>query len=229
MAVVREVVAAGLSPLEVSACKTIVDWTPAFLCSPHAELGREEPVCLFTLPSINQRLRRLCGINARRARDASDRKISRTATSKESEVTASRVSLGPISRSCPIARKLSSKPACTPNVERKLISCSVSYRLHRHCEFARPIRNPLDFARQLKYDLARITKTLLVRLPDGPPYALVTAPVGKRVNFSALARERGVKRLEIRLRNFRNFNLKVANFIAQKIGLLRETSVWPPH
>ncbi|MGA8596743.1 MAG: YbaK/EbsC family protein [Bryobacteraceae bacterium] len=112
-------------------------------------------------------------------------------------MTASRVSLGPISRSCPIARKLSSKPACTPNVERKLISCSVSYRLHRHCEFARPIRNPLDFARQLKYDLARITKTLLVRLPDGPPYALVTAPVGKRVNFSALARERGVKRLEI--------------------------------
>ncbi len=46
---------AGLNPLQVSACKTIVDWARAFLCRPHARLGREGPVCPFTLPSINQR------------------------------------------------------------------------------------------------------------------------------------------------------------------------------
>lgn len=46
---------AGLSTFEVSACKTVVDWTRAFLCQPHADLGREGPVCPFTLPSLSQR------------------------------------------------------------------------------------------------------------------------------------------------------------------------------
>ncbi len=84
-----------------------------------------------------------------------------------------------------------------PNVERALTRCPVSYRVHRHSEFPERIRNPVDFARQLNYDLARIAKTLLVRSPVGSPYTLVTAPVGKRVNFTVLARELGVKRLEI--------------------------------
>jgi hypothetical protein len=45
----------GLSPLELSAFKTIVDWTRAFLCRPHGDLGREGPVCPFTQPSLTQR------------------------------------------------------------------------------------------------------------------------------------------------------------------------------
>ena len=44
----------GLSPDELNSFKTIVDWTRAFLCRPHSELGREGPVCPFTLPSLNQ-------------------------------------------------------------------------------------------------------------------------------------------------------------------------------
>jgi hypothetical protein len=46
---------AGLSALELNAFRTIVDWTRAFLCTPHADLGREGPVCPFTLPSLSQR------------------------------------------------------------------------------------------------------------------------------------------------------------------------------
>jgi hypothetical protein len=44
---------ASASPFEVSAFRTIVNWTRDFLCSPHADLGREGPVCPFTLPSLN--------------------------------------------------------------------------------------------------------------------------------------------------------------------------------
>jgi hypothetical protein len=47
---------AGLSPLEIDACKTIVQWTREFLCKPHSQLGREGPVCPFTQPSLKHRL-----------------------------------------------------------------------------------------------------------------------------------------------------------------------------
>jgi Cys-tRNA(Pro)/Cys-tRNA(Cys) deacylase len=84
-----------------------------------------------------------------------------------------------------------------PNVERALTRCTASYRVHRHSEFSEPIRSPVDFARQLNYDLARITKTLLVRSTNGPPYALVIAPMGQRVDFGTLARELGINRVEL--------------------------------
>lgn len=84
-----------------------------------------------------------------------------------------------------------------PNVELALASWPGAYRLHRHSEFPQPIHNPRDFARQLNYDLARITKALLVRSPAGAPYALAVAPASKRVNFATLARELGVNRVEI--------------------------------
>ncbi|MGA8596062.1 MAG: DUF6875 domain-containing protein [Bryobacteraceae bacterium] len=44
----------GLSPREIAAFKTIVEWTRAFLCQPHSDLGREGPVCPFAQPSLNQ-------------------------------------------------------------------------------------------------------------------------------------------------------------------------------
>lgn len=44
----------GLTPLQVSSFHTIVEWTRAFLCRPHPDLGREGPVCPFTLPSLSQ-------------------------------------------------------------------------------------------------------------------------------------------------------------------------------
>jgi hypothetical protein len=44
----------GLTPLQIEAFRTIVEWTRAFLCRPHADLGREGPVCPFTLPSLTQ-------------------------------------------------------------------------------------------------------------------------------------------------------------------------------
>jgi hypothetical protein len=44
----------GLTPLQVTSFQTIIEWTRAFLCRPHPDLGREGPVCPFTLPSLNQ-------------------------------------------------------------------------------------------------------------------------------------------------------------------------------
>jgi hypothetical protein len=44
----------ALNQVEADAYKTIIDWTRAYLCRPHADLGREGPVCPFTLPSLNQ-------------------------------------------------------------------------------------------------------------------------------------------------------------------------------
>lgn len=60
-----------------------------------------------------------------------------------------------------------------------------------------PIHSPADFAVALGYELARITKTLLVRATTGERYAIVVAPMGKKVDFRALANLLGVKRVEV--------------------------------
>jgi hypothetical protein len=48
--------AANLAAADRQAYKTILEWTRAFLCRPHVDLGREGPVCPFTQPSLNQKL-----------------------------------------------------------------------------------------------------------------------------------------------------------------------------
>jgi Cys-tRNA(Pro)/Cys-tRNA(Cys) deacylase len=84
-----------------------------------------------------------------------------------------------------------------PNVARVLAGGNIPFRVLRHADFPEPIDNPADFARQLGYDLARITKTLLVRSTDGPRFALIVAPMGFRVNFHALAAVITAKKVEI--------------------------------
>ena len=84
-----------------------------------------------------------------------------------------------------------------PNVARVLAGGNVPFRVRRHADFPEPIDNPADFARQLGYDLARITKTLLVRSTDGPQFALIVAPMGFRVNFHVLAAAISVKKIVV--------------------------------
>lgn len=84
-----------------------------------------------------------------------------------------------------------------PNVARALKGKGVSFRLVNHAEFPEPIQTPADFARQLGYNLARITKTLLVRSADHSRFALVVAPMGFRVNFPRLAEAMSTKRVEV--------------------------------
>ena len=84
-----------------------------------------------------------------------------------------------------------------PRVLHVLQGQSRTYRVHRHDELAAPIRSAADFAQQLGYDLARITKTLLVRSTGADSYAMVVSPMGRKINFLAVARLLGVKRVEV--------------------------------
>jgi Cys-tRNA(Pro)/Cys-tRNA(Cys) deacylase len=74
---------------------------------------------------------------------------------------------------------------------------AVDYTVHRHDAFSEPIHSPADFAGVLGYELGRITKTLLVRSTTGSEYAMVVAPMGKKVDFRELANVMGVKRVEV--------------------------------
>jgi Cys-tRNA(Pro)/Cys-tRNA(Cys) deacylase len=84
-----------------------------------------------------------------------------------------------------------------PNVAHVLTGKHIPFRVLKHADFPEPIQTPADFARQLGYDLARITKTLLVRAADRSRFALVVAPIGSRVDFKRLATAMGVQKVEV--------------------------------
>ena len=84
-----------------------------------------------------------------------------------------------------------------PKVAEALAGTATAYKEYRHADFAEPIKTAADFAVQLKYDLDRISKSLLVRCAGGSLYAMVVAPMGKKVDFSRLAAQLGCKRVEV--------------------------------
>ena len=84
-----------------------------------------------------------------------------------------------------------------PKVEDALKNRPVAYKVHRHDAFPAPIHSPADFAVQLEYPLERITKTLLVRTTTGDRYAVVVAPMGRKIDFRAVAGHVGAKRVEV--------------------------------
>lgn len=84
-----------------------------------------------------------------------------------------------------------------PKVARVFVGKDTHFRVLRHADFPEPIETPADFARQLGYDLARITKTLLVRAADRSRFALVVAPMGSRVDFHRLEAAMGVRKVEV--------------------------------
>jgi Cys-tRNA(Pro)/Cys-tRNA(Cys) deacylase len=85
-----------------------------------------------------------------------------------------------------------------PNIEQVLREHPVEYTVHRHEAFSAPIHSPADFAAELGYELGRITKTLLVRsTAGGDAHGLVVAPMGKKIDFRAVAGLLGVRRVEV--------------------------------
>jgi Cys-tRNA(Pro)/Cys-tRNA(Cys) deacylase len=84
-----------------------------------------------------------------------------------------------------------------PKVAEVLCGTTRAYKEYRHADFAEPIKTAADFAVQLKYDLDRISKSLFVRCVGGSLYAMVVAPMGKKVDLSRLAAQLGCKRVEV--------------------------------
>lgn len=82
-------------------------------------------------------------------------------------------------------------------VEDALKTKPVACKVHRHDSFPAPIHSPADFAAQLGYELERVTKTLLVRATTGDQYAVVVAPMGRKIDFREVAGRVGAKRVEV--------------------------------
>jgi Cys-tRNA(Pro)/Cys-tRNA(Cys) deacylase len=82
-----------------------------------------------------------------------------------------------------------------PNVAAAVAAHQLQAKIHRHADLPQPVRTPSDFAAQIGYNLDRITKTLLVR--GGEMLALVVAPMGSKVDFSAVAARLDAKRVEV--------------------------------
>ena len=82
-------------------------------------------------------------------------------------------------------------------IETLLRSKAVPHSVHVHAQKSRPIRNPGDFAAELGYALARITKTLFVGSPARDKWALIVCPMGKKVNLPLVAEALGLPRLEV--------------------------------
>jgi Cys-tRNA(Pro)/Cys-tRNA(Cys) deacylase len=84
-----------------------------------------------------------------------------------------------------------------PKVAETLTRTRTAYKAFRHADFPEPIKSPADFAAQLQYDLNRISKSLLVRCAGGNRYAIVVAPMSKKVDLSRVAAQLGCKRVEV--------------------------------
>jgi Cys-tRNA(Pro)/Cys-tRNA(Cys) deacylase len=83
------------------------------------------------------------------------------------------------------------------NVEAVLEGSGVLYQVHLHQDMPFPIRSPDDFARALGYDMARITKTLLLRATDGQEFCLVVLSSNKNTDLARVAELLGVKRVQM--------------------------------
>lgn len=84
-----------------------------------------------------------------------------------------------------------------PRIIDALADAALGYRVHCHEDCPYSIRTPRDFARWIGYELDRITKTLFVKSHEGDRFYLMVCSIGKRLDMHALARQLGVRRLEL--------------------------------
>ncbi len=82
-------------------------------------------------------------------------------------------------------------------VANALTGISAPFHVHRHASFGKPITSPQDFAEAVGYPLHRITKTLFVRCRGADTRAMVVCPMGRRVDFAAVAAALGCKKVEV--------------------------------
>jgi len=81
-------------------------------------------------------------------------------------------------------------------ISKILDSLGVAYTLRLHADLGE-IRTPNDFAKALGYDLARITKTLLMQASGEERFFLVVSPMNGRVDLKKLAEIVGARRLQM--------------------------------
>lgn len=74
---------------------------------------------------------------------------------------------------------------------------NTNYKVHRHADFAGPIKTPADFAKALGYPLERITKTVFLRSQDSLVSMLAVCSVNRKLDLPTLADIVGCKRLEL--------------------------------
>ncbi|MGB3905882.1 MAG: YbaK/EbsC family protein [Anaerolineae bacterium] len=82
-------------------------------------------------------------------------------------------------------------------IEEILEGSGVPYQVHFHEEMPFPIRSPDDFARALGYDVARITKTMLLRATDRQEFCLVVLSSEGSMDLEKVAGLMNAKRVQM--------------------------------
>lgn len=72
-----------------------------------------------------------------------------------------------------------------------------TYTVHRHRDLDAEIRSPNDFARAIGLSIDRVTKTLFIKSKRTNRYALVTAPMPKRMDLKRVGRALGLGPAEL--------------------------------
>ena len=85
-------------------------------------------------------------------------------------------------------------------VEAILSPSNVQYQVRYHRDFPTEIRSPRDFAAALGYDVARITKTLLLRSTEREEFSIVVVSCTKRVQLEKVAELLQTKRVQMATR-----------------------------
>lgn len=84
-----------------------------------------------------------------------------------------------------------------PRIKKILDESGVVYHVRRHGDMPFPIRTPQDFASALDYELARITKTLLLHAPETDAFLVAVLSCHKRLDMKRLAAVAGVGQLRM--------------------------------
>jgi Cys-tRNA(Pro)/Cys-tRNA(Cys) deacylase len=82
-------------------------------------------------------------------------------------------------------------------VTETLTNSGYEFKLYNHKDFATQIKSPNDFARQLGYEISRITKSLFVRSTKKDAYAILVCSMDKKINFKKVASILGCKKVEV--------------------------------
>lgn len=82
-------------------------------------------------------------------------------------------------------------------VQKHLDATEVPHQIRPHMNAGRKIRSPNDFAESLGYELGRVTKSVFCRSHTGSTYAVLVAPMDRRIKFKDAADILGCGRLEL--------------------------------
>lgn len=83
-----------------------------------------------------------------------------------------------------------------PRIQNLLTSTGTRHQVHVHANLPVPVRSPADFANAIGYSAERIAKTLFLKDTEGK-FILATLPAPLKVDFDAVARAVGAKRVQM--------------------------------